>query len=41
MIVKAYKYIENIWFRLNEKIRFILVGGKRLGNFIWRFNNGC
>ena len=27
MIVKAYKYIENIWFRLNEKIRFILVGG--------------
>lgn len=27
MIVKAYKYLEKIWFSLNEKIRFILVGG--------------
>ncbi len=27
MIVKAYKYLENIWFRINQKIRFILVGG--------------
>jgi putative flippase GtrA len=27
MIIKAYKYLEKIWFNLNEKIRFILVGG--------------
>lgn len=27
MIVKAYKTLENIWFRLNQKIRFLLVGG--------------
>lgn len=27
MIVRAYKYVENIWFKLNQKIRFILVGG--------------
>ena len=26
-IVKAYKYLEDIWFRLNEKLRFLLVGG--------------
>ncbi len=27
MIVKLYKDIEKIWFRLDQKIRFILVGG--------------
>ena len=27
MIVKLYKDIEAIWFRINQKIRFILVGG--------------
>ena len=27
MIIKLYKDIEKIWFRLNQKIRFILVGG--------------
>ena len=26
-IVKAYKYLENIWFKQNEKLRFLLVGG--------------
>ena len=26
-IVKAYKYIEDIWFKQNEKLRFLLVGG--------------
>lgn len=26
-IIKAYKYIENIWFKQNEKLRFLLVGG--------------
>ena len=26
-IIKAYKYLEDIWFRQNEKIRFLLVGG--------------
>lgn len=27
MIVAAYKKLENIWFGLNQKIRFLLVGG--------------
>ena len=27
MIVKLYKDIETIWFRINQKIRFLLVGG--------------
>lgn len=27
MIVATYKKLENIWFRLNQKIRFLLVGG--------------
>ncbi len=27
MIVKLYKKLETIWFRINQKIRFILVGG--------------
>lgn len=27
MIVRAYKKLENIWFGVNQKIRFILVGG--------------
>lgn len=27
MIIKAYKYIEKIWFAINQKIRFVLVGG--------------
>lgn len=27
MIVATYKKLENIWFKLNQKIRFILVGG--------------
>ena len=27
MIVKLYKDIEKIWFRIDQKIRFILVGG--------------
>lgn len=27
MIIKAYKKIESIWFQLNQKIRFLLVGG--------------
>lgn len=26
-IIKAYKYIEDIWFKQNEKLRFLLVGG--------------
>jgi len=26
-IVKAYKYLETIWFKQNEKLRFLLVGG--------------
>lgn len=26
-ITKAYKFLEDIWFRQNEKIRFLLVGG--------------
>lgn len=26
-IVKAYKYLEDIWFKQNEKLRFLLVGG--------------
>lgn len=27
MIAKTYKKIENIWFEINQKIRFLLVGG--------------
>ncbi len=27
MILEAYRYIEKIWFAINQKIRFILVGG--------------
>ena len=27
MIVKLYKKVESIWFRIDQKIRFILVGG--------------
>lgn len=27
MIVEWYKYLENIWFKQNEKLRFLLVGG--------------
>lgn len=27
MIVKAYRYLEDIWFGFNQKIRFLLVGG--------------
>ena len=27
MIIKLYKDLEAIWFRINQKIRFILVGG--------------
>ena len=27
MVVKLYKRVEKIWFRLNQKIRFLLVGG--------------
>lgn len=27
MIVKLYKKMEQIWFKLNQKIRFLLVGG--------------
>ena len=27
MIVKIYKKLENIWFKINQKIRFLLVGG--------------
>jgi len=30
-IVKAYKYLENIWFKQNEKLRFLLVGGFNTG----------
>ena len=26
-IIKAYKYIEDIWFKQNEKLRFLLVRG--------------
>ena len=26
-MIKAYKYLENIWFKINQKIRFLLVGG--------------
>lgn len=26
-IVKCYKYLEDIWFKQNEKLRFLLVGG--------------
>lgn len=26
-IVKTYKYLEDIWFKQNEKLRFLLVGG--------------
>lgn len=26
-MIKIYKYLENIWFRINQKIRFLLVGG--------------
>ena len=26
-IVKVYKYLEDIWFKQNEKLRFLLVGG--------------
>ncbi len=26
-MIKVYKYLENIWFRINQKIRFLLVGG--------------
>ena len=26
-IVRAYKYLEDIWFKQNEKLRFLLVGG--------------
>lgn len=26
-IVKTYKFLENIWFKQNEKLRFLLVGG--------------
>lgn len=27
MIIRFYKKIEDIWFKLNQKIRFLLVGG--------------
>lgn len=27
MIIGFYKKLENIWFKLNQKIRFLLVGG--------------
>lgn len=27
MIIKLYKKLESIWFKLNQKIRFLLVGG--------------
>lgn len=27
MIVKSYQYLEDIWFGVNQKIRFLLVGG--------------
>ncbi len=27
MIINAYKKLESIWFKLNQKIRFLLVGG--------------
>ncbi len=27
MIVKLYKKVESIWFRIDQKVRFILVGG--------------
>ena len=26
-IVRAYRYLEDIWFKQNEKLRFLLVGG--------------
>ena len=26
-VVKAYRYLEDIWFKQNEKLRFLLVGG--------------
>lgn len=26
-VVKAYKFLEDIWFKQNEKLRFLLVGG--------------
>jgi len=26
-VVKMYKYLEDIWFKQNEKLRFLLVGG--------------
>lgn len=26
-MIKAYKYLESIWFKINQKIRFLLVGG--------------
>lgn len=26
-MIKTYKYLENIWFKINQKIRFLLVGG--------------
>lgn len=26
-IIKAYKFLEDIWFKQNEKLRFLLVGG--------------
>ena len=27
MIIELYKKIERIWFTINQKIRFLLVGG--------------
>ena len=27
LMIKFYKIIENYWFRLNQKLRFVLVGG--------------
>lgn len=27
MIIETYKKLENLWFKLNQKIRFLLVGG--------------
>lgn len=26
-MIKTYKYLENTWFKINQKIRFLLVGG--------------
>lgn len=31
MIVETYRRLENFWFSINQKIRFLLVGGFNTG----------